>query len=177
MKGGVEIGIYTSGKLVGSGILQEGTCGIAVWGDDLSTEEIDGAVDGDRLDIRLLTGNGLQAADYEVLAGEAVYGTDGVLVIRLIEAAEMPVEFAITSVYPNPFNAMTNITYTVPIKSHVSLQVYDVSGRLVTTLFDGRQSAGRYSAVWSGQSASTGVYFVRMEVPGSSVVSKVVLVK
>ena len=177
IKGGVEIGIYASNKLIGSGILQDNICGIAVWGDDPYTPEIDGAVEGDRLDIRLLTGSGLHAADYEVLSGEAVYRTDGLLIIQLTDSPEMPEEFAITSVYPNPFNAMTYISYTVPARSQVSLQVYDVSGRLAATLFEGKRSAGRYSAVWNGHTASAGIYFMRMESPGFSAVHKVALVK
>ncbi|NQT35588.1 carboxypeptidase regulatory-like domain-containing protein, partial [bacterium] len=88
-----DVGVYTDSKLVGSGVLQDGVCGIAVWGDDPSTSETDGALKGQPLEIRLLTGEGghscpppynsESAVDYALLSGEAIYHTDALSVIRL----------------------------------------------------------------------------------------------
>ncbi|NQT34736.1 carboxypeptidase regulatory-like domain-containing protein, partial [bacterium] len=97
-----EIGIYADNELVGSGVLQNGVCGIAVWGDDPSTNEIDGALEDQQLEIRLLRNGELIAPDYTVLAGEAVYSTDGFAVVQLTASSAVPVEFGINSAYPNP---------------------------------------------------------------------------
>ncbi len=83
---------------------------------------------------------------------------------------------------PNPFNPVTMIGYTVPTKAKVTLQVYDVTGRLVTTLVDQARDAGRYSAEWNGRNAAgdpvgSGVYFYRLSVGNNSLTRKMVLLK
>jgi hypothetical protein len=71
---------------------------------------------------------------------------------------------------PNPFAASTEIPYTLPSPSHVSVRVYDVTGRLVRTLLDATRPAGAGRVTWdgrdaSGRSAPTGVYFVKLTTP------------
>jgi len=161
-KGGVEIGIYTSGNLVGSGILQDNVCGIAIWGDDPTTDEIDGALEGDRLEIRLLDDNGLKAAGYEVLAGEAVYRTDGFTVIRLTDGIEVPEDFAIISAYPNPFNSQMTITYSLPAAADVELKLFDLTGREITTLVNGNKQPGVHTATLTATDLPSGLYFVQL---------------
>ncbi len=87
---------------------------------------------------------------------------------------------------PNPFNPVTTISFTVPAESdgeRVTLQVFDVAGRRVCTLVDEEMAGGRYGAVWdgtdeAGQPVSSGVYFYRMDVDGtSSAMRKMVLLK
>lgn len=68
---------------------------------------------------------------------------------------------------PNPFSDVTTLHYTLPMKSTVSLKIYDITGRLVRTLVDGAQDAGVHAVVWdgtdeSGNRLSTGVYFSRL---------------
>lgn len=86
-------------------------------------------------------------------------------------------EFELSPAYPNPFNAVTNLSYDLPIPSPVSIRVYDVSGCEVATLVDAQLAAGRYEAVWNAPSAPAGVYLVRMEVSGFSAVRKLMLIK
>jgi len=71
-------------------------------------------------------------------------------------------------VYPNPFNPRTTVRYELPVERHVLLTVHDVSGRLVSTLVDGRRPAGRREARWDGTASdgsdvASGVYFVRYD--------------
>ena len=70
--------------------------------------------------------------------------------------------------YPNPFNPSTNIRYQLIENSHVSIKVYDILGRQITTLVDGNKTAGQYMAVFDGSHYASGIYFVRMMVEGSS---------
>jgi len=72
---------------------------------------------------------------------------------------------------PNPFNPATTIAYSLASRSRVTIRVYDVAGRVVTTLVDGEVDAGPHVIVWdgrtdSGERAASGVYFVRMETTG-----------
>jgi hypothetical protein len=75
----------------------------------------------------------------------------------------IPKSFALMQNYPNPFNPTTTITYDIPKSAFVSLKIYDVLGRLVTTLVDGIQEANSYRLQWNPTGLSSGVYFYRIQ--------------
>lgn len=93
------------------------------------------------------------------------------------EETVIPIEFGLSAACPNPFNAVTRIGYAVPELSKVSLKVYDIHGRLLTTLHEGQQTAGEHMTVWDGKNIANGVYFIRMEATGFNAVTKVTLLK
>jgi len=64
--------------------------------------------------------------------------------------------------YPNPFNAETNISFNLAEAGNVSLNVYDITGRLVTTLVDGQMDAGSHAVAWDASNVSSGVYFYKL---------------
>jgi hypothetical protein len=69
--------------------------------------------------------------------------------------------------YPNPFNPSTTIVYFLPVRSLVTLDIYDVTGSFITRLVDSRQDTGMRSISWNGtnhlgSAASSGVYFCRL---------------
>jgi hypothetical protein len=65
--------------------------------------------------------------------------------------------------YPNPFNPSTTINYTIKDNSFVSLKVYDVLGREISTLVNGNKEMGSYSVTFDGKNLSSGIYFYRLE--------------
>ncbi len=79
--------------------------------------------------------------------------------------------------YPNPFNPVTTISYTVPHDEKVVLKVYDVLGREVRQLVDEYKTAGRYSVTFDGSDLASGVYFYRIEAGKLHMVGKLLLVK
>jgi hypothetical protein len=85
-------------------------------------------------------------------------------------------------VSPNPFGPATAVSFTLRESGPVDLSVYDVTGRLVTTLASGVLPAGPHRAAWNGTDAAgaevgSGVYFVRLECAGSVATRKMVLMK
>ena len=80
----------------------------------------------------------------------------------------LPEKYYLTQNYPNPFNPQTKISYKLAEQSSVTLNVYDVNGRLVSTLLRNvQQSPGSYSIQWlgrndQGRNASSGTYILRM---------------
>lgn len=64
--------------------------------------------------------------------------------------------------YPNPFNPSTNISYSIPKSSNVSLKVYDITGRLISTLVDKKQSSGNYTVTLNASAWASGVYFYQI---------------
>jgi len=95
---------------------------------------------------------------------------------------EVPTVFRLAQNVPNPFNPKTVVAYEVPQSSEVTIQVYDVTGRLVRTLVDGAVQPGRYAVEWdgvsdSGESVGSGVYFCVMETPEYHATHKMMLLK
>jgi hypothetical protein len=75
---------------------------------------------------------------------------------------DLPTVTSLAQNYPNPFNAKTNISFSLAEAGNVSLNVYDITGRLVTTLVDGQMDAGQHVVAWDGSSVSSGVYFYKL---------------
>ncbi|MCB2210695.1 C10 family peptidase [bacterium] len=79
-----------------------------------------------------------------------------------------PHEFAISAVYPNPFNAATTITVNLPETSELSVTVYNIAGQQVAELANGSVSAGTHRFTFDASQLASGLYFVRAFVPGKS---------
>ena len=96
-----------------------------------------------------------------------------------IESSEgaVPLLFGVNSAFPNPFNATTTIGFNLPEQQRVSLQLFDLTGRVVETLIDERLEAGRFTAVWNADDFSSGVYFYRIQAGSYSKTIKLALVK
>jgi hypothetical protein len=104
-----------------------------------------------------------------------------------VEDGDTPLftEFTLDQNVPNPFNPHTRLGYTIPDGSAVSnvrLKVYDVAGRLVTTLVDEPKPAGAYAISWDGTDArgnpvASGVYFYRLQWNGKVQSKKMLLLR
>jgi hypothetical protein len=74
----------------------------------------------------------------------------------------LPTVTSLAQNYPNPFNATTNISFNLAEAGNVNLSVYDITGRLVTTLVSGQMDAGEHVVAWNASDVSSGVYFLRL---------------
>ncbi len=173
---GCEVGVYADGLLVGSGHFTGDVCGVAVWGDDPTTEEIDGALPGQLLELIVNNDSGDVGAEYNTLQGESTYTKDGFWAVQL-EDSQAPSQFGISEIYPNPFNAMLNLRFEMSHSAQITIGVYDISGRLVEQLVSDEWTAGHHKLRWDASLISAGVYLVLMEAPGFSAVRKALLVK
>ncbi len=75
---------------------------------------------------------------------------------------EKPERFMLYQNYPNPFNPGTKIKFDIPKDNHVTLNIFDSQGRLISTPVDQFLSAGKYSADFDGSNFSSGVYFIQL---------------
>lgn len=96
--------------------------------------------------------------------------------------AGIPLQYKLAQNYPNPFNPTTMITYTVPERGAVKLEIFDILGRKVATLFNAEQFAGTHSLEWnstndSGARVTSGVYLLKMQAGNFTKVKKMLLVK
>jgi hypothetical protein len=79
-----------------------------------------------------------------------------------------PGEYALLQNYPNPFNPETKISYQLPIDSKVKIDLFSVTGQLVSALIDQPQSAGYYNFTLSANNLTSGVYLLRLSAVGSN---------
>ncbi len=93
-----------------------------------------------------------------------------------------PRVFALNRNYPNPFNPMTKISFSLPEAQDVRLEVYGVDGRKVATLLNETRGPGLHEVIWNGQDdsgrqAASGMYFYRINAGPYSEVHKMTLMK
>jgi len=88
-----------------------------------------------------------------------------------------PSSFILSAPFPNPFNSTTTIEYALPYTSDVTLSLYNLSGRRVETLVNGRVKAGVHRVILDAGDLASGLYFVKLEKTKQSVTQKIMLVK
>jgi hypothetical protein len=79
--------------------------------------------------------------------------------------------------YPNPFNPTTTINFSIPKSGFVTIKVYDVLGREVTTLVSQELSAGNYKQQWNANRMPSGIYFYRLQSGSFTETKKLILLK
>jgi hypothetical protein len=89
----------------------------------------------------------------------------------------LPNRISLLQNYPNPFNASTLIRYELPQSSQVKIEIYDLLGRKVTTLYDGEKQAGHHYVIWNTGDFSSGIYFSKLQAGEYSESRKMVLLK
>ncbi len=98
------------------------------------------------------------------------------------KTSDVPDQYQLNQNYPNPFNPSTVVTYTLPASGRVTIDVYNILGQKVASLFNGQQVAGVHSIAWNaendrGQKLSSGVYLLKMQAGTFSQARKMVLAK
>ncbi len=176
-----DVGAYSGDFLVGSGVMTDGICGLAVWGNDETTAEKDGLSEGEAFVLKLRDSSTERETELEVrniLAGKGlVYETNSFLVSDVSIKPEIPMEYYLNQPYPNPFNSTTTLTYGTTELTDVNINIYDISGRFVESLVNGEIKPGHHKVTWSPREAPTGVYIVRCVAGGKRVSLKVALIR
>jgi hypothetical protein len=94
-----------------------------------------------------------------------------------VNPSALPAVFLLEQNYPNPFNAETRIEYDLPHSGPIRLALYDVNGRMVRTVIEGAQVAGRHTVHVNGAGLSSGVYFYSLQSATGTQTRKMVLLK
>lgn len=93
------------------------------------------------------------------------------------DVLSVPTEFALQQNYPNPFNPSTTIRFNIPTQSHVSLKIYDIMGREVTTLVNEELASGTHEFQFNASHLASGMYIARLQAGNFSAVNKMTLLK
>jgi hypothetical protein len=93
------------------------------------------------------------------------------------ESTVLPASFALGQNYPNPFNPSTEISFSLPAASDVTLSVYNMLGQTVAVLADEHMSAGHHTVTWDGSQVASGVYFYKLSTSEFTDTKKMMLLK
>lgn len=166
--GDLVIARNKGGNIVGGGrVNNTPKWGMAVWGDDPTTEKKDGLSEGENF--------GFSIGD--VFLGEWEYQTDGILIIDIGEDHAFPVGFQILETYPNPFNSTIHISCKIPFNGKASLEIFDISGRMIHQLFEKEITSDYINLTWDSSNISAGIYFVNFKAGSFNQIEKILLVK
>jgi hypothetical protein len=99
------------------------------------------------------------------------------VITSVLDAPGLPKEFALSQNYPNPFNPTTSISYSIPKSAFVTIKVYDLLGREVTTLVNENKPVGNYNVEFNAGKLVSGVYFYRMKAGDFVQTKKLILLK
>jgi hypothetical protein len=89
----------------------------------------------------------------------------------------LPSKYVLYQNYPNPFNAVTTINFSIPEPGLVTLKIYDLPGREITTLFNCETPAGYHAVRFDASNLAGGVYFYHLETGNLSMSRKMILMK
>ena len=94
----------------------------------------------------------------------------------------LPKRYTLHQNYPNPFNPSTIISFTLNKEEFVSIDIYDMSGTLVISLFNGKKNIGTHNLNWNGRDKNgalitTGQYFYQLKTSSSFAVMKMLFIK
>ena len=123
--------------------------------------------------IRIVMDNTVET-DYEGTSNNFSI-TETVVSVQDIE--EIPKSFNLSNNYPNPFNPMTTIEYSLPIRSDVSLIIYNIRGREVARPLFGTMPAGNHKVTWDGSNQVSGVYIYELMAGTVRIRNKMILLK
>jgi len=123
-----------------------------------------------------------EGKEYELKGSGNIVVDGNVNHFTLNKLSSIPMEFALSQNFPNPFNPTTSISYALPENSDISISVYSLTGQKIIELVDGRVNAGMYTVTWNGVnhagiSVSSGVYIYMLQSDSFTDVKKMILIK
>jgi hypothetical protein len=187
VESGDELVAYADGEVVGATkiIDLEAPVVLSAWAS--FTEygaDLPGYEDGDAIELRLWSATEGKELRLDADLDGAEYGTSPLTVgVAMVYAQDaVSSEFGLSENYPNPFNPSTSIDFSIGTEGFVSLTVYDITGRMVSTLVEGNLSTGDHSVVWDGVDSngtlvSAGIYIYALQTETSSITRKMVFMK
>jgi hypothetical protein len=98
------------------------------------------------------------------------------------EITIQPLAFGLEQNFPNPFNPITSIRFTIPESGNVNIRIYNVRGQLVRNLTDEYMSKGTHIVRWhgdndNGRSVGSGIYFIRLQSETNVAIRRALMLK
>ena len=167
---------YSDENLIGARYWNGSYTDIPAMGDDNSETTLNFAKQGDQILFKLFDGSTGNLVELE--SDEPAYWQDfGMTIVSLSEKINLPETFSLAKAYPNPFNPVTTLNYTLPVESKVLVAVYDLSGREVARLIEDSRHPGHHQLTWDAAEYSSGIYLLYLQAGEFQATQKLVLMK
>ena len=107
------------------------------------------------------------------------YSTNEIIIVDQLFNRNITVPNTVTleGAYPNPFNPVTNIKFSVPERMHVEMNIIDIQGRLVDRIVQNIYEYGNHEIVYNADLMSSGIYFIQLVTETDIKYSKIILLK
>jgi len=178
---GDEIAAYSeSGMLVGSVTYTGTSTALTVWGDDVTTDKVEGLLDGESISFELwrkLEDKIEEVKIHNWVEGNNVYSVNGIAIAGSISTMVSGMGYELYPNMPNPFGSKTSISFFAPERGDVMIGVYDMLGNLVKEVTNDTYESGMYMLEFSSEDVAPGTYFIRMVAAGFSVTNTMSIVK
>ena len=176
---GDEIAAYSeNGMLVGSVTYTGAATALTVWGDDATTEEVEGLLDGEEVTFELWRKFEDKIEVLEVknwVEGSNIYSENGISIAGNITTMVEGMGYELYPNVPNPFSSSTSVSFFAPKTGDVMIGVYDMLGNLVKELTNETYDSGMYTLKFNSDDVAPGTYFMRMTASGYSVTNTCLL--
>ncbi|MEA3445298.1 MAG: T9SS type A sorting domain-containing protein, partial [Bacteroidota bacterium] len=175
---GDEIGVFNKlGELAGSGVYNGNNLAIAIWGDDLITEEQELFTKGESFEIRLWNKNDDSEEILEIVSwaeGINEYSENGIAVVeKMASFIHNETRDILLPNYPNPFSNETVIEFVLVEKSNVQIELFNVLGKNVALICNTAFLKGEHRQTINGQNLPAGNYIVRMKTNNKYLMQKI----
>jgi hypothetical protein len=167
--------IYNGDVIVGSRYWYGDVTDIPAMGTDGSDAYAGYCNSGDKMSFKVLDASSGDLIEM-VADGETSWNNNSFSIISLSDRI-IPEEISFSSAYPNPFNPVTTLEFSVPTEMDVQVVVYDMIGRVVSELASGLHEPGYHKVHWNANKQSSGIYFVNIIAGEHISTQKLVLVK
>ena len=118
--------------------------------------------DGHEAEFTIENGAGIAVEDISMIIGDVYGNSIDIYFNEINDNTGYEYEFNINSIYPNPFNPSTDISFTLPVEGYVKLSVYNIKGQEVDVIFEGYQDSGLHSYTWDASTFSSGIYYFHL---------------
>jgi len=108
-------------------------------------------------------------------SGDCTWSNNGIYICSsfMLDNEPLPEQYSLLSSYPNPFNPSLNIDFFAQYSGNISIQVYDLSGKLVEELLSNEFKAfGNHTIIWSPNNLTSGEYIIRLSVNGNQIATQ-----
>jgi hypothetical protein len=118
--------------------------------------------DGHEAEFTIENGANISIDDINMIIGDIYGHSIDIYFNEMDNSSDYEYQFNINSIYPNPFNPSTDVSFTLPYEGYVKLSVYNIKGQEVDTIFEGYQDSGLHSYTWDASNFSSGIYYFHL---------------
>lgn len=174
----LEVHAGKESRIVGQAEISQLPCGVIIYGDDQTTDGLDGAMEGEFLTLSLLNDGEKLPITYSIITGDLTFRNNGFSVLKIQENnATVPERFSLGGIYPNPFNGRTSIEFGLPQISELKVRVTDLSGRLIYQSNGIIFGSGWHSLSLDGNTWPSGLYLISLEAANEKLSAKLILIR